>query len=117
MCNHIKTIARVNGGELTFCSKSRHYHLIFNNIFFDFSQAEFSHFKRYILQMNTEYWNQNYPCPRVKRNIPMPTLQENLVLLFNQQEIEELRNLFSSRCYQKYHKISSDEIDYLFIKN
>ena len=55
MCNHIKTIARVNGGELTFCSKSRHYHLIFNNIFFDFSKAEFSHFKRYILQMNTEY--------------------------------------------------------------
>ncbi|CAI8404866.1 MAG: Uncharacterised protein [Flavobacterium sp. SCGC AAA160-P02] len=117
MCNHIKTIAKGKSGELTVCTNCHHYHLTFNNIFFDFTKKEFFQFKKYIFQLDTEYWNENYPCTKVKRNIPVPTLQENLVLLFNQQEIEELKNLFSSQFYQQYQRINAEEIDYLLIDN
>ena len=95
MCNYIRTIGKVKSGELTLCTKCNHYHLTFNNIFFEFTEKEYIQFKKYILHLDTSYWNENYPCPKVKKNIPIPTLQGNLVLLFNQQEIEELKNLLT----------------------
>ena len=39
------------------------------------------------------------------------------MLLFNQQEIEELRILFDDSAYQKYKEISIKDIDYTFIQN
>lgn len=117
MCNYIKTIGKVKSGELTVCTNCNHYHLTFNNIFFEFTKEEYIQFKKYIFQLDTEYWNENYPCPRVKKNIPIPTLQGNLVLLFNQQEIEELKKLFSCKFAKKYQQIYAEEIDYSFIQN
>ena len=116
----IKLLAKVKSGELTLCTNCNHYHLTFNNIFFEFTSEEYIYFKKYISQIDTTYWNENYPCPRVKRNIPVPTLQGNLVLLFNQQEIEELKTLFDNNEYQEYkeyQEISIKEIDYTFIQN
>jgi hypothetical protein len=40
-----------------------------------------------------------------------------LVLLFNQQEIEELKKLLNSKIAKEYQKISVEEIDYNFIQN
>ena len=117
MSGKIKLLRKVKSGELTVCLDCNHYHLTFNNIFFEFTYEEYVYFKKYILQLYTAYWNENYPCPRVKRNIPVPTLQGNLVLLFNQQEIEELRALFNNGVYKEYQEISIKEIDYTFIQN
>ena len=42
------------------------------------------------------------------------------MLLFNQQEIEELKTLFNNNEYQEYkeyQEISIKEIDYTFIQN
>ena len=50
MCNYIKTIGKVKSGELTLCTKCNHYHLTFNNIFFEFTEKEYIQFKKYILQ-------------------------------------------------------------------
>ena len=117
MSKKIKLLAKVKSGELTVCLDCNHYHLTFNNIFFEFTYEEYVYFKKYINQLDTAYWNENYPCPRVNKNIPVPTLQGNLVLLFNQQEIEELRILFNDGDYQEYKEISIKDIDYPFIQN
>ena len=117
MSKKIKLVGKVKSGELTVCLDCNHYHLTFNNIFFEFTNDEYLYFKKYIIQLDTEYWNEIYPHPKVKKNIPIPTLQGNLVLLFNQQEIEELRALFNNGSYQKYQEISIKEIDYTFIQN
>ena len=74
-------------------------------------------FKKYLFQVNIDYWNEHYPCPQVKRNIPIPTLQKNLILLFNQQEVEELKKLLSLHTYHKYKELTIDEIDYTLILN
>ena len=117
MSRKIKLLGKVKSGELTVCLDFNHYHLTFNNIFFEFTYEEYIYFKKYINQLDTAYWNENYPCPRVKKNIPVPTLQRNLVLLFNQQEIEELRILFNDSAYQEYKEISIKDIDYTVIQN
>ena len=117
MNDFVKIIGKVKSGELTVCTNCNHYHLTFNNIFFEFTENEFNQFKKYIFQLDTTYWNKNYPSSKVKKNIPIPTLQKNLVLLFDQAEIEELRNLFSAQCYPNYQRINSSEIDYTHLKN
>ena len=117
MSKKIKLLAKVKSEELTVCLDCNHYHLTFNNIFFEFTYEEYVYFKKYINQLDTACWNENYPCPRVNKNIPVPTLQGNLVLLFNQQEIEEIRILFNDGDYQKYKEISIKDIDYTFIQN
>ena len=70
------------------------------------------------MQLDTSYWNENYPCPKVKKNIPIPTTSGKiLVLLFNQQEIEELKKLYTYKFAKKYQQIYVEEIDYSFIHN
>lgn len=117
MYHRIKTLAKVKSGHLTMCTKCSNYHLTFNNIFFEFTQKELNQFKIYVAEIDLEYWEFYYPCPQLKRNIPIPSLQKNLILLFNRQEIEELKKLLF---YDSYHcptTLNSDEIDYQLILN
>ena len=117
MCENIKTIAKGKNGKLTMCRNCNHYHLTFNNIFFEFNEKEFKQFRKFIFHLETNYWNENYPYPKVERNIPIPSLQKNLILLFNQQEIDELKTLLSTKIYQKYQRLKAREIDYGLILN
>ncbi|WP_367651251.1 DUF6686 family protein [Winogradskyella undariae] len=54
---------------------------------------------------------------KVKRKIPIPSIHENLVLMFNKQEILELKTLFCHRgsIYENY--ISLKDIEYTLILN
>ncbi|MFD2568842.1 DUF6686 family protein [Pseudotenacibaculum haliotis] len=117
MCSKIKTIAKVKSGELSLCTNCNHYHLMFNNIFFEFSRKELKQFRDYVFNINLEYWESNYPCPVIKKNIPIPSLQKNLILIFNRKEIEELKKLLSFKSYHKFQEIELDDIDYTLILN
>lgn len=115
MCNQLKTIAKSKSGELTKCLNCNIFHLTFNNIYFEFNEKHFYQFKEYVLNIEIEYWEQKYPCQNVKRKIPLPTLHQNLILIFNRQEITELQLLFSKK--KKSAFINVDDIDYTFILN
>jgi hypothetical protein len=116
MDHQIKTLAKGKFGELAFCTKCKNYQFTFNNLFFQFTRHEFKHFKNYLFDIDTEYWEYEYPCPRLKRNIPLPTMQNNLVLLFTKEEIEAMKQLLS-KCQSRYSKLRLDEIDYKLILN
>jgi hypothetical protein len=117
MCNKIKTLAKTSNGTLTTCTVSDHYHLSFNNLFFDFNQEELNQFRNYICELDIDYWELQYPCPKLQKNIPIPSLQENLVLLFNRREIEELKKLVSFNKKYRNKFLRLDEIDYKLILN
>ena len=117
MCHKIKILAKEKNGELTICTECSHYHLTFNNIFFEFNKEELDQFKKYLFEIDLDYWEYYYPCPKFKKNIPVPTLQKNLILLFNREEIVELKRLLSFHSYDKYRELKLDEIDYTFILN
>lgn len=117
MCTNIKTISKVTSGELSICTNCNVYHLEFNNIYFEFSEAQYKQFKKYLLAIEEVYWENKYVDAKVKRKIPIPSLQSNLVLMFNRQEIKELKSLFCNKehVYSKY--INVDDIDYTLILN
>jgi len=118
MCKNIKAISKTSKGELNFCKGCQQFHLEFNNIYFEFTPKEYEQFKMYILFVEADYWEHKYACANVKRKIPIPTLQDNLVLMFNRQEIKELQTLVNGKDKEVFDTmIAVDDIDYTLIVN
>ena len=117
MCRKIKTLSKVPSGDLTLCTECGNYQLNFNNLFFEFTPEELQQFKTYVFDIDLDYWEYEYECPKLKKNIPIPSLQRNLVLLFNRQEITELKKLLSFNKYSSGRALRLDEIDYKLILN
>jgi hypothetical protein len=112
MCHKTKNIAKVKNGQLTKCETCNKYHLIYNNIFFEFYPIEFKSFKKYVLQLEVDLWENKNLGIKMTRKIPIPTSQENLVIMFDRQEIEELKSLILSENTNKYKFSKFDAIDY-----
>ncbi len=118
MCHTIKTISQTKNGHLLKCNDCNIYTLMFHNLFFEFSTKEFENFKLYIRDIEVDYWKHKNSCTYFKRKIPIPTLQQNLVLLFNKSELEELK--FLVLIYEKNNSqqiLCVDEIDYTLYLN
>lgn len=118
MCYGIKTLSKGKSGELSLCTQCGIYHLEFNNIYLEFNKKEFEQFKAYILDIEIDYWECKYASAKVKRKIPIPSMQQNLVLMFKRQEIKELQMLLTTSVQDVFNScISITDIDYKFILN
>lgn len=118
MCKGIEAISKTSKGELNFCRNCQQFHLEFNNIYFEFTPIEYKQFRKYVLLIESEFWERKYANANVRRKIPIPTLQENLVLMFNRQEVAELKALISNKKEAVFNSILNvDDIDYTFIIN
>ncbi|WP_299101506.1 DUF6686 family protein [uncultured Winogradskyella sp.] len=120
MCQNIKVLSKVNGGELLFCKDCKLYHLAFNNLFFAINEDELERLKHYMNNIDPEYWEQKYNSCSVRRKIPLPSTQENLVIMFSRQELTEIRTLLNYKMYKENNSIeflNVDDIDYNLILN
>ncbi|NRD20435.1 hypothetical protein HNV08_10290 [Winogradskyella eckloniae] len=120
MCQNIKVLSKVNSGELLFCEECELYHLAFNNLFFAINLEELKRLRYYVNNIDPEYWEQKYNSCSVRRKIPLPSTQENLVIMFSRQELMELRTLlnydvFNGEIFNKF--LNVDDIDYNLILN
>ncbi|MCT4628622.1 DUF6686 family protein [Winogradskyella sp.] len=115
MCKRIKILSRVKSGELSYCKNCGSFHLVFNNLFFALDRKELKRFKSYIDDLEIEYWENKYDSSELRRKIPLPTTQDNLVIMFNRQEIVELKTMlnFSMNSNAEIMPIINvDDIDY-----
>ena len=118
MCYNLETISKVKSGELSICRQCEIYHLQFNNIYLEFNQKEFECFKTFVLHLDIAYYESKYASARVKRKIPIPSLQQNLVLMFNRGEINELKTLISNVSNDVFTTLlKTEDIDYSLILN
>ena len=117
MYHNIKNIAKVKNGQLTKCKTCNVYHLIFNNILFEFCPIEFESFKQYVMQIEIDLWEQKNVHINMTRKIPIPTNQKNLMIMFDKQEIEELKALIFNVNTKEYKLLKYDAIDYCSILN
>lgn len=115
MCHSLKTISKVKSGELTFCESCNCYHLEFNNLYFELSSFDLKKLKKFLLEIDIEYWEVNYAHTIFKRKIPITSVNQNIVLMFNRQEIEELKTLVLEKKPETV--LNVDDIDYQFILN
>ncbi|MEC3906161.1 DUF6686 family protein [Tamlana sp. 2201CG12-4] len=118
MCHNVKTLSKVKCGELSLCCQCSIYHLEFNNIYLEFNSNAFEQFKTYVLDIDMDYWECKYASSRIKRKIPIPSMQQNLVLVFIREEIRELQRLLSTSVTEVFNLyLNSNDIDYKLILN
>lgn len=117
MCQRLRKLSKSNSGELLVCEQRLIYHLEFNNMYFEFNENQFDHFKMYVLGIDCQYWECKYACSSFKRKIPIPSMQDNLLLMFSRQEIEELKSLLRFENREAAALLNVDDIDYRFILN
>lgn len=86
MCIKSKLLINHTDGHLALCECGTHL-LCFKNIHLEFTKKEFGYFLEYINSIDLNYWkNQFNSFTACKRNIPIPTNQVNLILVFNEDE-------------------------------
>lgn len=117
MCHKIKILAKGKSGVLSLCDQCAIFHLEFNNVYFEFTQEQFKHFREYVLNIDADYWEDRYSCNAIRRKIPIPSMQENLVLMFNKQEIKQLTALLFYGESQHMSLLEIADIDYNLILN
>lgn len=96
MCDfQVNIISKNSLGQFSFCTQCKLYNLSFNNVLFEFDKKELFSFQRYINSIDTEYWESAFHTTKVKRKIPIPTVQGNLILVFSKKELGLLKELVS----------------------
>ena len=113
MCEKLITIKKNDCGELHYCPANQLYHLMFNNIHLILYEEQYKSLKKYVSEIQMRFWLDKFSDTLVKRKIPIPTSQENLILVFDIQEFIQLKSLLSN--HQNHEDIlylSTDQIDY-----
>jgi hypothetical protein len=67
-------------------------------------------FMTYLEEIDASYWESECYSLNLKRRLPIPTAQKNLILLIDRQELEELKHLVFGANSNKL--LSFYEIDY-----
>lgn len=117
MCHRVKTIAKNCDGQLSFCTNCQVYHLTFNNIYIEFTPKELVAFRKYVSEIEVDYWEAKYERVVMKRKIPIQTMQQNLSMMFNKQELESLKDLIMQKTQKPFENIALLDIDYIFFLN
>ncbi len=75
---------------LIFLKGCQKYQLTFNNLNFSMSAEELDAFYKYLRRMNPTYWEKEYEQSVYEKKIPIPTLQDNFIIMINRIELFEL---------------------------
>ncbi|MBL4663007.1 MAG: hypothetical protein JKY22_05525 [Flavobacteriaceae bacterium] len=74
-------------------------------------------FQEFVKEIDVEYWETKYDGMVMKRKIPIQTIQKNLSMVFNRQELESLTNLIMQATKKPFNNLSVLDIDYIFFLN
>ncbi|GAB1856511.1 hypothetical protein MHTCC0001_13460 [Flavobacteriaceae bacterium MHTCC 0001] len=115
MCHQV--IAKNYNGHLAFCKSCNTYNLLFNNISIEFNEKELFAFQKFVGELEVDYWLERYDRTATKRKIPIQTLQQNLILVFNRQEFASLKDLVLQKTKKPFSQLSVLDVDYIFFLN
>ncbi len=116
MCKNITSIIKTRAGILYKCNECDLYQLVYKNILLEFTAKEFESFRSYLEFLETKHNDKGVEYT-TNHKIPIPTLQQNLFLIFKKQEFEDLKKLVFGPLKQQYHILKGHEIEYQFLKN
>ena len=117
MCNdRIKILKRTKNGIIKQCIGCEKIDLTFNNIFLELSDCEMRNLKIYIDTTDINYWENEYGSLHAK-TIPIPTNQNNLILVFDRMEFEEFKRLLDFKSKHEFKSLTSNEISIKFSNN
>ena len=89
MCCNYSILKQTQNGMLIFLKGCGNYQLTFNNLNFSLTEDELIGFANYLKRIDIDYWEKEYEHSIYKK-IPIPTLQNNFIILINRLELYEL---------------------------
>ena len=95
-------------GQLSYCRDCEIFHLTFSNILIELSDKELRAFHLVVKEIDVDFWNKHPNSRIVRRNFPINTSQQNLVLFFDLEALRELVMISE----KKKDFISFSDIDY-----
>ncbi|QLE00512.1 hypothetical protein HX109_02650 [Galbibacter sp. BG1] len=116
MCKHLQILNRSKNGLLIYCKHNNMYQLLFNNLNFNFTEAEFESFHKYLFNLEVDYWEEEYRHSVYEKRIPIPTIQFNLLILLDKQEVKELSALVKLKPH-RYQLVPLEDIHYKLFPN
>jgi len=90
MCCNYSILKQTQNGMLIFLKGCDNYQLTFNNLNFSLTEEELIAFKNYLKRIDIDYWEKEYEHSIYQKKIPIPTLQNNFIILINRFELYEL---------------------------
>ncbi len=110
-----KIIGHTENGSIFICSKCKLIHFEYKNLGFNFKPKEYRHFAKYILRLEGGYWEMKNANNYFKRKILIPIGKTNFNILLNNEELLELKDLFSKSL--KKNQNPSSLFNYTFNNN
>ncbi len=110
MCCNYSILKQTQNGMLIFLKGCGNYQLTFNNLNFSLTEEELIAFTNYLKRIDIDYWEKEYQNSIYKKKIPIPTLQNNFIILITRLELHELHLLLSTES-------SNEMLSYHDLKN
>jgi hypothetical protein len=110
MCCNYSILKQTQNGMLIFLKGCGNYQLTFNNLNFSLTKEELIAFTKYLKGIDIAYWEKEYEHSIYKKKIPIPTLQNNFIILITRLELYELLLLLSTES-------SNEMLSYHDLKN
>jgi len=118
MCEKLIKIKQNEWGELHYCPAHQLYHLMFNNFHLMLDEEQYESLKTDVSEIDIKFWLDKFSDNLVKRKIPIPTHQENLILVFDIHEFIQLKSLFfNHQNHDDLMYLSTNQIEYQNIFN
>ena len=73
-------------------------------------------FAKYVQNIDEKYWEQEYENSVYSKHIPIPSVQNNLMILLDMKDLFELRELLDYQT-KKIKFLTCREIDYQILMN
>lgn len=83
-------------GSIKYCNNCQVYHLEFGNLSFNFTQKQLDVFRKYINDIDGEYWTRVNRKSENTRKIQLPTQLKGTNFCFHADELEELKYLLNA---------------------
>ena len=117
MCHNIRIENQTKNGIVVTCTDCDKYQVLYKNLNFNFEQYEYDSFIKYLTGIDSESWEEEYKNSIYSKRIPIPTAQQNLMILVNSEELLELKRLLIKNKQCVIKGISFKEINYNMIYN
>jgi len=101
------TLSRTENGNVFKCSGCSKIHIEYKNLNFNFNEKEYFDFAKYFKELDGSYWekmNSHFPY---RKKIIVPVGHSSLNVLLNNEEVQELKKLFSKALNSSNEMIST----------
>jgi hypothetical protein len=106
-------INKTENGKVFTCPSCNSIHIEFKNLNLNFSEAQYEHFAKYIMNLDGKVWEKKNENTLYERKIIIPIEHKNFNILLNIADLEEFKILLNNSRNRMYIQ-TKKKSDFIF---